>query len=129
MWLSSRTHTTSPAARMTASARARSVALTDGGANKPVAPAPTSAGRFGIVRTTGRLPPAQLSSAATSSPAHTEMSSGCIFCSTGASGARTLPASWGLTASTTIVASATAAALSAVAEMPKSRPSAARAGS
>src|SRR5207302_34863 len=98
-----------------------------GGANRPVAAAPTSAGRLGMARTTATPGPHQACRAATRRPAATEMSNGPCAPHCPASAVSTEAASCGFTASTTTAAPRTAAALSAPAVMPRSRASASRA--
>src|SRR3984893_1095054 len=121
------THTTSPTDLKTCSAVARCGAATGGGANRPVAAAPTSAGRLGMARTTATPGPHQACRVATRKPAATEMSSGPCAPHSPARAVSTPAASCGFTASTTTAAPLTAAALSALAVMPRSRASASRA--
>ena len=70
------THTTSPTALRTSSALLRCAAFTFSGAYMPLMPAPSSAGRLGIARTTGTSLPHQASRSMTRVPASTEMMSG-----------------------------------------------------
>src|SRR5881398_1298226 len=121
------THTISPTEPRTCSAVARCGPVTPGGANRPVAAAPTSAGRLGMARTTATPGPHQACRAATRRPAATEMSNGPCAPHSPASAVSTEAASCGFTASTTTAAPRTAAALSAPAVMPRSRASASRA--
>jgi hypothetical protein len=103
---------------MIISANARLAAPTLAGANKPVAPKPLSAGRFGMVRITAFCGPNQRASAACGMPAATEINKGCDSARCGANPKATARMSCGLTASITTSAPLTALALSAAVLMP-----------
>src|SRR5262249_6301055 len=85
----------------------------------PVAPAPTSAGLLGMARITGTPGPHHFSSASSLIPAATDITNGRVLWNRGCNGVRTAPATCGLTATTTRVAGAIAAALAAVAVLQK----------
>ncbi len=118
-------HSVVPAAPRMRSAWARCSASTCGLPIRPVAPAPTSAGVFGIARTIARpRVPSQPASCAMRMPAAIETTSGRERATAAAISAHTGFITCGLTASTSTPAPSAAAAALSCTSTPKSRASA-----
>ena len=110
-----------PTAFRIASARPRWPGSTFAFAWSAVAPQPTRAGVFGMVRTIAMPPPAQRSMSASRTPAAIDTRSGRCSPSTGASACTTVFMICGLTASTTVAQCDATTPLSPPALTPKRR--------
>jgi hypothetical protein len=109
-----------PTAPRISETMARCVSSSDRGAYTPVAPAPLSAGRFGIARATATPGPHQPAMSARRMPAAMDNTSGLLTASAATSVCVVTAMSCGFTASTTTAAPSTASRLSAVTRTPSS---------